>query len=224
MSARVMNPAMMSEMGRNLGGGKRASPNREALARVRRDLFGPVDHAAARALVDRELKAQSVIDAKRWGFDFRLEMPTGNSKYDWQVIEPGLGVQETYALRGMPYLGKQSSRSPRKASPGWKRRGVSVSPMATDGHSQGKTETTPPQVARVPGIGEGAGEEVLANENSRKERAQVEPTTPVITPAARKQSSITDFMKSRKRTLIGTKKIIVEPPEKIARNAGQIRS
>ncbi|XP_063988914.1 cyclin-dependent kinase inhibitor 1B-like [Diachasmimorpha longicaudata] len=223
MSARVMNPAMMSEMGRNLGGGKRAAPNREALARVRRDLFGPVDHAAARALVDRELKAQSVIDAKRWGFDFRLEMPTGNSKYDWEIIEPGMGVQETYALRGMPYLGKQSPRSPRKASPGWKRR-ASVSPMVTDGQALGKTETTPPQVARVPGIGEGPSEDDIARENSRKERVVVEPTTPVITVAARKQSSITDFMKSRKRTLIGTKKIMVEPPEKIARNAGQIRS
>ncbi|XP_011304310.1 cyclin-dependent kinase inhibitor 1 [Fopius arisanus] len=221
MSARVMNPGTMSEM-RNLGGGKRATPNRDALARVRRDLFGPVDHAAARALAERELKEQSVMDAKRWGFDFRLEMPTDNSRYDWQVIEPQEGVQESYALRGMPYLRRSTESSPRKNdSPGWKRR-ASVSPMATDGPFQSTSEKTPPQVSRVPGIGEDPEE--LPKENNRKERVNVEPTTPVLPVAARKQSSITDFMKSRKRTLIGTKKIIVEPPEKIARNAGQIRS
>lgn len=33
-----------------------------------------------------------------------------------------------------------------------------------------------------------------------------------------------DFMKSRKRSLNGSAKSMIEPPEKIARNAGQIRS
>lgn len=184
-----MNPAMMTEMSRNLGG-NRVSPNRDALARVRRDLFGPVDHAAARALADRELKAQSQMDAKRWGFDFRLELPTDNSRYDWQAIDPQEVVPEPYALRGMPYLRKQGP-SPRKveSSSGWKRRGMSVSPMATDGPSQGRTEKTPPQAPRVPIIGEGSlGSEFVSE--GRKKNVRDEPTTPVI-PVARKQSSIT---------------------------------
>lgn len=33
-----------------------------------------------------------------------------------------------------------------------------------------------------------------------------------------------DYMKSRKRSLNGSAKSMIEPPEKIARNAGQIRS
>lgn len=35
---------------------------------------------------------------------------------------------------------------------------------------------------------------------------------------------LSDFMKSRKRSLNGSAKSMIEPPEKMARNAGQIRS
>ncbi|KAF7384520.1 hypothetical protein HZH68_014132 [Vespula germanica] len=113
MSARVLNPAMMTEMSRNLGGG-RTVPSRAALARVRRDLFGPVDHAAARALAERELRAQSLLDNERWGFDFHLEIPKSNSRYEWEIVTANDVVPEPYALRGMPYLRKHAPSTPRK--------------------------------------------------------------------------------------------------------------
>ena len=121
----------MTEMSRNLGvfvassaaggaataGVGRVAPSRAALARVRRDLFGPVDHAAARAYADSELKAQSILDAERWGFDFRLEVPkaAGTSRFEWEIVGSQDCVPEPYALRGMPYLRKQSPATPRKS-------------------------------------------------------------------------------------------------------------
>ncbi|XP_034171240.1 cyclin-dependent kinase inhibitor dacapo [Osmia lignaria lignaria] len=219
MSARVLNPVMMTEMSRNLGGG-RSVPSRAALARVRRDLFGPVDHAAARALAERELRAQSILDAERWGFDFHLEIPKANSRYEWELVTSKDVVPEPYALRGMPYLRKHAPSTPRK---------VRDSPPATKFHRKEspstpilqKAERTPPQEPRVPQIGEVTMNEIFDFEPDKKMYI-VEPTTPVL--PTRKQSTITDYMKSRKRSLNGSTKSMIEPPEKMARNAGQIRS
>ncbi|XP_012282538.1 cyclin-dependent kinase inhibitor 1C [Orussus abietinus] len=226
MSARVLNPAMMTEMSRNLGGG-RAAPSRAALARVRRDLFGPVDHAAARACAERELRAQSLLDAEKWGFDFRLEIPKGNSRYEWELVTARDVVPEPYALRGMPYLGKHA---PAPASPKSPPRGGRTPKDGAGAPrtpcppvpSAAKAEKTPPQEPRVPDVG-ARGPDV-ANEPASRAKYLEELTTPVLARAARKQPSITDFMKSRKRTLNGSAKSMVEPPEKMARNAGQIRS
>ncbi|XP_043509803.1 cyclin-dependent kinase inhibitor 1 [Frieseomelitta varia] len=226
MSARVLNPVMMTEMSRNLGGG-RTVPSRAALARVRRDLFGPVDHAAARALAERELRAQSVLDAERWGFDFHLEVPKTNSRYEWEMVTPQDVVPEPYALRGMPYLRKHAPSTPRKprdSSPTTKLlRKDPPSPKVTPILSA--SERTPPQEPRVPQIGEITTTSDLFDFDSDKKMYIAEPTTPILsTSATRKQSSITDFMKSRKRSLNGSAKSMIEPPEKMARNAGQIRS
>ncbi|XP_051165841.1 uncharacterized protein LOC127284446 [Leptopilina boulardi] len=229
MSARVLNPAMMTEVGRNLGGA-RASPSRAALARVRRDLFGPVDHAAARALAEKELRAQSILDAERWGFDFRLEIPKDNDRYEWETISSQEVVPEPYALRGMPYLRKHAPATPRKhASPRTVRQEsrsfISSTPIANFSEN---AERTPPQEPRVPDIGDTTLEEVThvttITEICYKNECIKEPITPTLSTTSRKQSSITDFMKSRKRTINGITKSMVEPPEKVARNAGQIRS
>ncbi|XP_012138340.1 cyclin-dependent kinase inhibitor dacapo [Megachile rotundata] len=219
MSARVLNPVMMTEMSRNLGGG-RTVPSRAALARVRRDLFGPVDHAAARALAERELRAQSMLDAERWGFDFHLEIPKANSRYEWELVTSQDVVPEPYALRGMPYLRKHAPSTPRKvrdSSPTMKilRKESPKTPILQ------KTERTPPQEPRVPQIGEVTMNDMF-DFDADKKMYIVEPTTPVL--STRKQSTITDYMKSRKRSLNGSAKSMIEPPEKIARNAGQIRS
>ncbi|CAK9804743.1 hypothetical protein ANTQUA_LOCUS4218 [Anthophora quadrimaculata] len=224
MSARVLNPMMMTEMSRNLGGG-RTVPSRAALARVRRDLFGPVDHAAARALAERELRAQSMLDAERWGFDFHLEIPRANSRYEWELVTPQDVVPEPYALRGMPYLRKHALSTPRKArdsSP--TTRFLRKDPSSPTTPILSKSERTPPQEPRVPQIGEITANEMFDFDPDKKMYI-IEPTTPILsTSTTRKQSSITDFMKSRKRSLNGTAKSMIEPPEKIARNAGQIRS
>ncbi|XP_011868199.1 PREDICTED: uncharacterized protein LOC105562183 [Vollenhovia emeryi] len=250
MSARVLNPAMMTEISRNLdgggGGGGRAAPSRAALARVRRDLFGPVDHAAARALADRELQAQSRLDADRWGFNFKLGVPRSNSRYEWKPLTEHDVVPEPYALRGMPYLRKHAPGTPRKLrlDEASSSSAAATSPSATGTTSLAAAltstriaeqtesvvvatptaERTPPQEPRVPEIGEATTPHHLPDADAKRKRCSMEPTTPVLSHAARKQSAITDYMKSRKRGLNGTAKSMIEPPEKIARNAGQIRS
>lgn len=257
MSARVLNPVMMTEISRNLGGGDggggRAAPSRAALARVRRDLFGPVDHAAARALAERELHAQSLLDADRWGFEFKLGIPRENSRYEWEEMTENDVVPEPYALRGMPYLRKHAPGTPRKlrvdddasttttvATSPTTLLTTMISTMTTTTTTTTTTrileqmetpmcatptaERTPPQEPRVPEIGEATMPNQLLDANAKWKRCAVEPTTPVLPSVARKQSTITDFMKSRKRGLNGTTKSMIEPPEKIARNAGQIRS
>ncbi|KAL6265587.1 hypothetical protein P5V15_002382 [Pogonomyrmex californicus] len=267
MSARVLNPAMMTEISRNLGsggggggggGGGRAAPSKAALARVRRDLFGPVDHAAARALAERELRAQSLLDADRWGFNFQLGQPKSgsNSRYEWVPVTEHDVVPEPYALRGMPYLRTHAPGTPRKlrfddcasTSPTTIITTTTTTTTTTMMTSTSLTammstmaatttriveqmetvvtptaERTPPQEPRVPEIGEATTPSQLLDADTKRKRCAIEQTTPVLPPAARKQSTITDFMKSRKRGLNGTKSMI-EPPEKITRNAGQIRS
>nr|XP_050864517.1 uncharacterized protein LOC127070490 [Vespula vulgaris] len=327
MSARVLNPAMMTEMSRNLGGG-RTVPSRAALARVRRDLFGPVDHAAARALAERELRAQSLLDNERWGFDFHLEIPKSNSRYEWEIVTANDVVPEPYALRGMPYLRKHAPSTPRKkrdenvqqqqqqqsliitstttttstppqrtlngttnvkkataaattvvvvaassttststttatattiafptttSSPpppsivaNGKSKKTTTTPQRTEDKlvsvvvptdelldENTESERTPPQRerSRVPEIGEITPNETSSFDNNsfesaRKKKYSIESTntTPVLPTNTRKQSTITHFMKSRKRSLNGSTKSVIEPPEKVARNAGQIRS
>lgn len=284
MSARVLNPAMMTEMSRNLGGG-RTVPSRAALARVRRDLFGPVDHAAARALAERELRAQSALDTERWGFDFHLEIPKSNSRYEWELVTANDVVPEPYALRGMPYLRKHAPGTPRKREenaqapptpPPRTLNGTTTAVSAVNGTVNaaavvvvaastkvivpiptGKSNKTPPPMtqredslaseeleeedtesertppqrerSRVPEIGESTPSSETMSfdasfERTRNKKYSLEPTTPVLPTTTRKQSSITHFMKSRKRSLNGSTKSVIEPPEKVARNAGQIRS
>lgn len=225
MSARVLNPAMMTEISRNLGGGGsggggggRAAPSRAALARVRRDLFGPVDHAAARALAERELHAQSLLDSDRWGFNFQLGVPRSNSRYEWEPLTEHDVVPEPYALRGMPYLRKHAPGTPRKLRFDEASTTAATSPSATATATASLTATmttmtmttitstrtveqmetvatptaerTPPQEPRVPEIGGATTPNQLLDVDAKRKRCAIEPTTPVL-PHARKQSTIT---------------------------------
>jgi hypothetical protein len=128
MSARVFNPVVMSEMRRMLRGagavpesgvqsptavaavGTLHRPDGAAIVRVRRALFGPVDHEDTRRFVDQELASQQARDAERWGFDFVRERERnsgpGTKRYIWEKVTPEDKVPESYALRGMKYLSK----------------------------------------------------------------------------------------------------------------------
>lgn len=132
MSARVFKPVVMSEMRRMLAGGSGGlacpeaggqaptavaasfgrlnAPDGAAIARVRRDLFGPVDHEDSRRFVERELAAQEARDADRWGFDFVRGCPRksgpGTGRYVWEKVTPQEKIPEPYALRHMQYLSR----------------------------------------------------------------------------------------------------------------------
>jgi hypothetical protein len=87
-------------------------PNGSAVARVRKVLFGPVDHDDTRRFVDRELALQQERDSERWGFDFVRERGRtsgpGTTRYIWQRVTSDENIPEPYALRGMNYLGKHA--------------------------------------------------------------------------------------------------------------------
>lgn len=94
MSARVFNPVVMTELTRlrhqtkdfqnlNHPHQQHSSP----AARVRRDLFGPVNHEETRKFVEAELLNQQKIDSDRWGFDFLRDIPkTNHHKYSWERV------------------------------------------------------------------------------------------------------------------------------------------
>lgn len=109
MSACVFNPLVMSEMRRMIGrsnsdvGGTPA-----AIARVRRDLFGPVNHEDAQSFVDKELAAIRQRETEKWGFDFARETPTDNSRFRWERVTPAENIPEAYALRRLSFLGQQT--------------------------------------------------------------------------------------------------------------------
>ncbi|PSN34402.1 hypothetical protein C0J52_27421 [Blattella germanica] len=130
MSARVFNPVVMSEMRRILPGvggsgvvacsenGSQPSASFTTIersfgrevARVRRDLFGPVDHEESRRFVENELAAQSERDADRWGFDFQKGSPRksgpGTARFMWEKVTPKMQIHKTYGLGRMQYLSR----------------------------------------------------------------------------------------------------------------------
>lgn len=128
MSARVFNPMVMSEFQRMIsrnknGTDKTGQVDNNAVARVRKNLFGPVDHEDNIKFVDRELAAANVRDSEKWGFDFIHEKPVKSvtSRYIWERVMPETdNVPEPYALRRLPYLQKNADNTTsvkRKSTP-----------------------------------------------------------------------------------------------------------
>ncbi|XP_075234662.1 cyclin-dependent kinase inhibitor dacapo [Lycorma delicatula] len=119
MSARVFNPMVMSEFQRmisrnNNGTDTTGQIDGNAVARVRKNLFGPVDHEDNIAFVDRELAAANIRDSEKWGFDFIREKPVKSvaSRYVWEKVIPHRdSVPEPYALRRLPYLQKNADNT-----------------------------------------------------------------------------------------------------------------
>lgn len=92
MSAKVYNPMILSEIStlRSPAIGRRpAATARITAARVKRDLFGPVDKEDSKTFIERELAAQNEVLSKKWGFDFRSGEPLQNhEQYQWERVPP----------------------------------------------------------------------------------------------------------------------------------------
>lgn len=91
MSARVCNPMAMSELAklRSPAVGRKPISNSISLARVKRDLFGPVDKQESKNFIDRELAAHNEVLSKKWGFDFGTGEPLKNhEQYQWERVPP----------------------------------------------------------------------------------------------------------------------------------------
>lgn len=93
MSAKVCNPMVMSEIAklRSPAVGRRPLSNSISLARVKRDLFGPVDKQETKIFVERELAAQNEALSKKWGFNFGTGEPLQNhEQFQWERVPPTL--------------------------------------------------------------------------------------------------------------------------------------
>lgn len=86
MSASVYNQMLMSDLTilRTATATEvRKSPSPRALAKARRNLFGPVDHEFNRRFVAEELAKQQALAAEKWSFDFVSEKPL-LGRYKWE--------------------------------------------------------------------------------------------------------------------------------------------
>lgn len=92
MSAKVYNPMILSEIStlRSPALGRRpTTAARITAARVKRDLFGPVDKEDSKKFIERELAAQNDVLSKKWGFDFRTGEPLQHhEQYQWERVPP----------------------------------------------------------------------------------------------------------------------------------------
>ncbi|XP_055598308.1 uncharacterized protein LOC129747914 [Uranotaenia lowii] len=92
MSARVCNPMILSEISKLRSPAiVRRPPTSKGIsaARVKRDLFGPVDKEDSKKFIEREFAAQNEVLSKKWGFDFRAGQPLQNhEQYQWERVPP----------------------------------------------------------------------------------------------------------------------------------------
>lgn len=92
MSARVCNPMVLSEISKLRSPAvhrRPATASNISAARVKRDLFGPVDKEDSKKFIERELAAHNEVLSKKWGFDFRAGQPINdNDQFQWERVPP----------------------------------------------------------------------------------------------------------------------------------------
>lgn len=89
MSARVLNPLLISELYKKSPKVRCHMPHTNQLAKVKRDLFGPVDREACNRFAENELANIQLASSERWGFDFARCTPiSDNKKYIWERVPP----------------------------------------------------------------------------------------------------------------------------------------
>lgn len=117
MSARVFNPLVMSEMRRMLGrSSSDGSGSTAAVARVRRDLFGPINREDAESFAQKELAMLHQRETEKWGFDFEREAPASveHPRFRWERVSPQENCPQSYANRRL--LAQSESSQKRDAS------------------------------------------------------------------------------------------------------------
>ncbi|KAG8262466.1 hypothetical protein J6590_052111 [Homalodisca vitripennis] len=116
MSTCVFTPLVMSEMRRVMSRrSSDASGTPATIARVRRDLFGPVNHEESQSFVDKELAAIRKRESEKWGFDFERETPLEHPRYRWERLTPEENLPESYALRRLSLKLKPTTERSRPA-------------------------------------------------------------------------------------------------------------
>lgn len=87
MSARVFIPLPFENMVIRSPNAPDRRTIRRGTEKVRRVLFGPVDHAETKRIFETEFTLQKTNDKERWDFDFEREIPLNRSnRYIWKPV------------------------------------------------------------------------------------------------------------------------------------------
>lgn len=144
---------------------------------VRRNLFGPVDHTQLQQDFERLLRMSVEVANKRWNFDFQSEKPGSGSSVEWEELR----CQDVPAFY-------RSCMVRSAALPLEKRRTSSSfsSPSSSSGESSPRSSSS-----------SGASDEYLELTSRGCYRLRWR--------GKRRQSSITDFFRVKKRKLLHCK-------------------
>lgn len=203
MSAKVYNPMILSEIStlRSPAIGRRpaVATARITAARVKRDLFGPVDKEDSKKFIERELAAQNEVLSKKWGFDFRSGEPLQNhEQYQWERVPPtsapscfvGGMVALTRAAHVITPASTASEdlmdqRAERENGSRFTASNTASSPAGSDSEEMDIVVTHP--LAKI-----GASLNTTVSSSSSS-------SFPASATRARRQQRITDYLKERKR-------------------------
>lgn len=203
MSAKVYNPMILSEIStlRSPAIGRRPAPTSAAritAARVKRDLFGPVDKEDSKKFIERELAAQNDVLSKKWGFDFRSGEPLQNhEQYQWERVPPTSApscfVGGMVALtRAAHVVGTATATEDLMDQRAERENGTCFSTTAA-AVSGSDTEMDAPVLTHpLAKIGSSTATTVVCLSSSSS-------SFPASATRARRQQRITDYLKERKR-------------------------
>lgn len=190
MSAKVYNP-MISTL-RSPAVGHRApvtSAARITAARVKRDLFGPVDTEDSKKFIERELNAQNEVLSKKWGFDFRSGEPLKNhEQYQWERVPPT--TAPSCFVGGMVALTRAAHVVPAPST-------ASEDLLDQRAERENGSCFTSVKTAATSAVGSDTEMEVVTHPLAKI--AQVSLAFPASATRARRQQRITDYLKERKR-------------------------
>lgn len=221
MSARVCNPVVLSEIAklRSPAMVRKPMSSSISLARVKRDLFGPVDKQETKNFIDQQLAAQNNALSKKWGFDFSAGEPLKHhDQYQWERVPP-TSAPACFAgmvtLTRVAHVVAQSSTSSEDLldqraerengnlyrTPSTRSVGSSASVSGSDSESEISFETarTYPLVLRSDTIMTTASASSVSSNSS---------SFPASANRAKRQQRITDYLKERKRLSTGAPKSI----------------
>lgn len=216
MSARVCNPMAMAEIAklRSPAVGRKPVSSSISLARVKRDLFGPVDKQESKNFIERELAAHNEALSKKWGFDFGTGEPLQHhEQYQWERVPPTLApacfttgmVTITRVAHVMPSSSTASEdlldqRAERENGNVYRHRSILGSPASVSGSDSEsdcsfETVRTYPLVLRseTSAVTARAAVATFASSNTSSS------SFPASANRAKRQQRITDYLKERKR-------------------------
>lgn len=211
MSARVCYPEALSEIAklRSPAVVRRPLSSGSSLARVKRDLFGPVDKQETKKFVDSQLAAQNKALSKKWGFDFSAGEPLQHhDQYQWERVPPTLApacFTGMVTLTRVAHVVSQVStisenlldqRAERENGNVYHRTQL-ISGSDSESDSSFETVRTHPLVLQS---------ETIATSATASSVSSITSSFPAGANRAKRQQRITDFLKERKRLSTGAPK------------------